>query len=110
MSLWALRSEHSHAAFSSWLVWANATLAPAMFGPSRAQQMPAMLEPLNALLSKQEWLTGAAFSVSDVAVGAYLSYTKKFFADTSYKKWPKVEAYMARIEARPHFAATIGSE
>ena len=56
----------------SWVVWANATLAPAVFGPTRVQALPGFLDPLNALLSKQQWLTGSEFAVSDVAVGAYL--------------------------------------
>ena len=56
----------------SWVVWANATLAPAAFGPTRVQALPGFLDPLNALLSKQPWLTGNDFAVSDVAVGAYL--------------------------------------
>lgn len=95
---------------NSWLVWANATLAPAMFGPGRAQALPGLLDPLNALLSKQQWLTGSEFAVADVAVGAYLAYTAIFFPETSYKRWPAVEAYMQRIYAREHFEATIGSE
>lgn len=33
-----------------------------------------------------------------------------FFPQTSYAKWPAVEAYMQRIYKREHFEATIGSE
>jgi glutathione S-transferase len=105
-----LDTPEARAKQNSWLVWANATLAPAMFGPTRVQAMPGLLEPLNTLLSKQQWLTGSEFAVADVAVGAYLAYTQLFFPETTYKKYPAVDAYMSRIYSRPHYEATIGSE
>ncbi len=95
----------SRAAGAKWVLWANASLWPAV--ETRRAVPPPMLEGLEAILSKQPFLTGAKFGVADVAVGAYLHYTAAFFS-VCYSG--AVARYVAAIVAREHFRATIGAE
>ena len=80
----ALTTAEQRGAAAAWVLWANATFAPAVFsgGPSRGTALKNMCVPLNARLAKTPFLLGDAFTVADVAVGAYLAYTTMFFPDT----------------------------
>jgi len=100
-------SAEKRAAGAKWVLWANSSFWPAVEGSRKAP--PAMLAVLEQLLSTQPFLLGAAFSVADVAVGSYLHYCMAFFRET-YGAYPKVKAYVAAIQARPHFRSTIGAE
>jgi len=95
----------ARAAVGKWLFWANASFWPAVEASRRAP--PAMIAGLEAHLSAQPFLLGAAFSVADVAVAAYLYYAQAFFG---VKYTGAVAAYVAAAQARPHFRATIGAE
>jgi glutathione S-transferase len=106
-----LSSAEERATAAQWIFWANATFSPAMFNTQqRAQQMPQLCGALDAVLSKHKFLLGNAFTVADVAVGAYLAYTCMFFPDITFNEWPAIQAYLEGIQKRPAFAATIGSE
>ena len=87
------------------MLWANASLWPAV-ETGRAVPPP-MLAGLEAILSKQPFLTGDKFGVADVAVGAYLHYAAAFFR---VRYSGAVARYVAAIVAREHFRATIGAE
>ena len=102
-------SPEARAAAASWVLWSNSSYAPAVFGPTRAAKLPGLLAPLEAKLSASRFLLGPDFTVADVAVGAYLAYTKIFFGE-SFASFPAVQAYLSAIEKRPAFEQTIGSE
>ena len=80
-----------------------------MFGPSRAAKLPGLLAPLEAKLKASPYMLGSQFTVADIAVGAYLAYTKIFFGE-EFKQFPVIKKYLDEIEKRPAFHATIGSE
>ena len=59
-------------------------------------------------LSKQPFLAGKDFTVSDAAVGAYLYYTKAFFRE-QFQEFPRVQAYLKGLMGRPAFQETCGA-
>ena len=92
---------------NKWILWANASFWPEVEKTRRAP--PAMVATLESILSKQPFIDGAAFSIADVAVGSYLHYAAVFFSER-FAGAPAVARYVAAIQARPAFAATIGAE
>ena len=64
---------------------------------------------LDALLAKQPYLEGDHFTVSDVAVGSYLSYIPVFFPDVKLDAYPNLQQYVGRITSRPAFKNTVGA-
>lgn len=83
-----------------WVVYANATLSDGLFGPNKGSTTPVQLSTLDSVLGKSAYIAGADFSVSDVAVGAYLLYLPLFFPNESFTKYKNVWAYMQRISKR----------
>jgi len=91
-------------------MFANASLGPALFIKEvREKQMVPLFDVLNDMLSRQPYLQGSEFTVSDIAVGAYLAYLPVFFPDISIASWPKLEAYVNAIRSRPAFMKTVGA-
>jgi glutathione S-transferase len=105
----ASQTPEARAAAASWVLWSNSSFAPAVFGPSRAAKLPGLLAPLEAKLKASPYMLGSQFTVADIAVGAYLAYTKIFFGE-EFKQFPVIKKYLDEIEKRPAFHATIGSE
>lgn len=52
---------------------------------------------------------GDKFTVSDVAVGAYIAYCEIFF-QLNFSQYKQVTRYMNDIRGRPAFQSTIGTE
>ena len=95
---------------SQWVLFANSTLGNALFVESiREKQLPGVLSTLDTLLQTREYLNGDAFSVCDVAVGAYLLYVPLFFPNLSFAEYPAVCAYMCRLRERAAYQATLGA-
>ena len=81
-----LDTPERRASAAQWVLFANSTYSSVAFSANqRAQQLPALCDSLNAVLSKSKYLLGDTFSVADVAMGAYLAYTCMFFADVSFR-------------------------
>ena len=118
---------------AQWVLFANSTFGPAMFNANqRARDMPAFFAALDKLLGQHTWLAGSEFTVSDVAMGAYIAYYEIFIGDGAIRdgrgrrrksapsrshapaglntKYANVTRFMNAIKERPAFAATIGSE
>eukprot|EP00879_Flechtneria_rotunda_P003059 GHRR01003279.1.p1 GENE.GHRR01003279.1~~GHRR01003279.1.p1 ORF type:complete len:222 (+),score=80.08 GHRR01003279.1:162-827(+) len=95
---------------SQWILFANSTLANSVFVEQfREKSMPDVFGNLDKVLADKEYLEGNTFSVSDVAVGAYLLYIPAFFPQMDLGAWPNVVKYMARLAARPACAATVAA-
>ncbi|KAG5180314.1 glutathione s-transferase [Tribonema minus] len=106
------------AARGKWVVWANASLDPVVFKETpegrvrdtglRANPPVRAIANLERMLGAREWLVDDAFSVADVAVGAYLLYALMFFGGTDLSFLPNIAAYMARCARRPAYVEAFG--
>ncbi|MDZ7963046.1 MAG: glutathione S-transferase family protein [Aulosira sp. DedQUE10] len=88
---------------SQWVLFANATLGPGIFGEeNREGEMPRLLTPLNHIFQQQPFLLGNEFSVADVAVGSILSYIS-LLLKLDLSSYPAVLDYIKRMSERPAF-------
>ena len=100
-------SERSLAA--QWVLFANATLATALFVPSnREKEFPRLMGVLNGLLDGGKSLMGGSWGVADCAVNAYLAYLPMFFPDLDLSPYPAVQANIAATQARPAYRKVMG--
>ena len=101
-------SLEERAVFSQWVLFANATLGPGIFGEAnREREMPRLLTPLNEIFSKQAFLLGNEFTVADVAVGSILTYIP-ILLKLDLSSYPAVLNYMKELSERPAFQKSIG--
>jgi len=92
---------------SQWVLFANATLGPGLFGAdTREKETPRLLGGLNKILENQSYITGELFTVSDVAVGTILGYAV-LMLKMSYADYPAIKAYLKRIGDRPAYQKAI---
>ena len=96
---------------AQWVLYANATLGPAMFQASnRPEDLERQLGVLDSLLAaggslvngRTEW--GAA----DCAVHSYLAYLPIFCSSIDLSPWPKVSATIDATRARPAYQRANG--
>ncbi|MBN3925449.1 glutathione S-transferase family protein [Nostoc sp. NMS4] len=100
-------SAEERAVFSQWVLFANATLAPGIFGEeNREREMPRLLTPLNEIFSKQPFLLGNEFTVADVAVGSILNYISMMLK-LDFSAYPAVLNYIKQVSDRPAFQKSI---
>jgi glutathione S-transferase len=91
-----------------WILFANATLGPGIFGEdTREREMPRLLTPLNERLEQQPYLLGNSFSVVDVAVGSMLAYMPMLLR-ISFEGYPAIQTYVKQLTERPAFQKSIG--
>ncbi|MFM7287626.1 MAG: glutathione S-transferase family protein, partial [Cyanobium sp.] len=95
---------------AQWLLFANATLAVALFVPSnREREFPRLMGVLDGLLSGGQPLVGEHWGAADCAVQAYLAYLPVFFPQIDLEPWPGVRATIAAAQASPAYQRAIGS-
>ncbi|MEH1874085.1 glutathione S-transferase family protein [Nostoc sp.] len=96
------------AVFCQWVLFANASLGPGIFGEeNREREMSRLLTPLNEIFSKQPFLLGNEFTVADVAVGSILNYIP-ILLKLDLSSYPEVLNYMKQLSDRPAFQKSIG--
>ena len=101
------RDQRSLAA--QWVLFANATLATALFVPSnREKEFPRLMGVLNGLLEGGQPLMGSGWGVADCAVNAYLAYLPMFFPDLDLSPYPAVQATIAATQERPAYRKVMG--
>ena len=94
---------------AQWVLFANATLATALFVPSnREKEFPRLMGVLNGLLDGGHPLMGGSWGVADCAVNAYLAYLPMFFPDLDLGPYPAVQATIAATQARPAYRKVMG--
>jgi glutathione S-transferase len=104
---------------TQWLLFANATLAVALFVPSnREREFPRLMTTLNELLAGgRSLLAGSGFdpadgvrawTVADCAVQAYLAYLPVFFPQIDLAPYPHVQALIAAAQANPAYQRGMG--
>jgi glutathione S-transferase len=92
-----------------WVLFANATLATALFVPSsREREFPRLMHTLDQLLEGGRPLLGGAWGVADCAVNAYLAYLPIFFPQLDLSPFPNVQATIAATQARPAYQEAMG--
>ena len=91
-----------------WVLFANATLATALFVPSnREREFPRLMEVLDRKLAEGP-LMGSAWGVADCAVHAYLAYLPIFFPQIDLNPYPNVQATIAATQQRPAYQRVMG--
>ena len=87
-----------------WVLFANATLATALFVPSnREREFPRLMTVLDGLLAGERPLIGSQWGVADCAVQAYLAYLPIFFPQIDLSPYPNVQATIAATQQRPAY-------
>jgi glutathione S-transferase len=101
-------SINDRAVSAQWILFANATLGPGVFGAERREQeMPRLMKPLNDIFEKREFIAGDHFTVADVAVGSILAYIP-IMLQLDLSEYPAVVDYVKRLGERPAFQKSIG--
>ncbi|EEH54628.1 uncharacterized protein MICPUCDRAFT_60783 [Micromonas pusilla CCMP1545] len=103
----SLPTPEARGAAAAWVIWANATMWPALETSRGKCDMQGLFGPVEDILGRSDWLLGDELSVADVAVGAYVKYGQLFFR-MDISKFPNLSKYMAAIESRDAFKKTVG--
>jgi glutathione S-transferase len=91
-----------------WLLFANATLATALFVPAnREREFPRLMATLDALLAGGPLLEGG-WGAADCAVQAHLAYLPVFFPQIDLSPYPAVRAVIAAAQASPAYPRGMG--
>jgi glutathione S-transferase len=69
--------------------------------------LPPLFDYLERELGSAEWLVEDRFGVADIAVGTQFVNYFHGRGEIDAGRWPKLSAYVARVHARPSFAALI---
>jgi len=104
---------------AQWILFANATLGPAMFAASsRPQELTRQLGVLDSLLAGGRSLLapisdgsisdGAGWGAADCAVQAYLAYLPLFCKELDLTPFPAIQASIAATNARPAYRMAMG--
>lgn len=100
---------------AQWLLFANATLAVALFVPTnREREFPRQMAVLDGLLASGRSLVAGpwgdpGWSVADCAVHAYLAYLPIFFPQIDLSPFPNVQAVIAATSQRPAYQRVMGA-
>jgi glutathione S-transferase len=104
----APRDIEERAALLCWILYANATLTPAVFSETdRVNQAMRVVAPLEHVLQSREFLLGAEFTAADVAVGGIVCFSALAF-HIDYGRLPGVKNYVRRLLQRPSFQSVLG--
>ena len=105
----SLPTPEARGAAAAWVIWANATMWPALEGSRGKCDMGALFGPVDDILSQQKWLlSNQEMSVADMAVAAYIKYGQLFFR-MNISSLPNLARFMRDVERRPAFQATVAA-
>ena len=105
------RSAAERSLTSQWLLFANATLAIALFVPSnREREFPRLMQELNQLLSAGTPLVGDRWGAADCAVTAYLAYLPIFFPQEDLSPYPAIQTLIEATRQRPAYRKVMGMD
>ncbi len=101
-------SVETRAWMNQWILYANATLGPEVFGEAtREKAFPRHMTMLNQLFSQQSYVMGHEFTMADVGLGALLAYIP-LMLKLDFSDYSALADYMQRLSDRPAFQKTIG--
>lgn len=73
-------------------------------------KFPALVDYLEGVVPESGFLVGDRFSLADIAVASPFANFQYAGVNLDPARWPKVNAYLANIHARPSFAAIMEKE
>ncbi len=92
---------------TQWVLYANATLGPALFiEANQERELPKQLPALNTILTQHPFLLGDEFSVVDVAVGSMLIYGVTLLK-LDFSAYPAIVDYVTRLSERQQHALKV---
>jgi glutathione S-transferase len=71
------------------------------------EELPPLLDYLEAQLGSGDWLVGRSFSIADIGVATQFAQGRICGVSLDAKRWPKLKDYVDRVLARPSFAEAI---
>ncbi|APD47253.1 glutathione S-transferase family protein [Synechococcus sp. CS-602] len=93
-----------------WVLFANATLATALFvEAAREKEFPRLMAALNTRLEGGAPLLGEAWGVADCAVQAHLAYLPIFFPQLDLGAYPHVQASIEATQGRVAYQAAMAT-
>ena len=105
------RSAVERSLTTQWLLFANATLAIALFVPSnREREFPRLMQELNGQLASGRPLVGESWGAADCAVTAYLAYLPIFFPQEDLSPYPAIQQLIAQTRQRPAYRKVMGMD
>ena len=105
------RSAVERSLTSQWLLFANATLAIALFVPSnREREFPRLMQELNRQLASGRPLVGSSWGAADCAVTAYLAYLPIFFPQEDLSPYPVIQRLIDETRQRPAYRKVMGMD
>lgn len=105
------RSAAERSLTAQWLLFANATLAIALFVPSnREREFPRLMEELDRQMAPGRPLVGDRWGAADCAVSAYLAYLPIFFPQEDLSPYPAIQALIASTQQRSAYRKVMGMD
>ena len=99
----------TRASISQWVLFANSTLAIALFVPSnKEREFPRLMATLNDLYSKKHYLVGDHWTAADCAVNAYLGYLPIFYPNEDLSAYPEIQALNERTRSNLNYRTIMG--
>ena len=93
-----------------WVLFANATLATALFVESaRETEFPRLMAALDGRLESGAPLVGDAWGVADCAIQGHLAYLPLFFPKLDLSPYPHVQACIAATQGRAAYRAALAT-
>ena len=106
-----IQTEVQRSLTNQWLLFANATLAIALFVPNnREREFPRLMEELNRQLTQGRPLVGDHWGASDCAVTAYLAYLPIFFPQEDLSPYPAIQSLISTTQQRPAYRKVMGMD
>ena len=72
--------------------------------------LPPCLDYLEAQLGEHSFFVADCFTIADIAVATQLTQLKHAGEEIDAARWPKVAAWLAGVQARPSFQASLAEE
>jgi len=82
----------------------------AMVEKALAEELPPLLDYLEGQIGAGDGIVDGRFSIADVAIASMFVNLQHAGEDIDAARWPKLAAHVARVHARPSFAACIAEE
>ena len=99
----------TRASIIQWILFANSTLAIALFVPSnKEREFPRLMAKLNDLYSKKKFLVGDRWTAADCAVNAYLGYLPIFYPNEDLSAYPEIQSLNERTRSNQNYRLIMG--